>query len=63
MDEKINKAGDLNIKAGDGGSHGKGGDVNLGPGTYKAGDVIQVNKVCNDKKPFINVTKTGHNLQ
>ena len=36
-----NKAGDLIIKAGDGGPGGRGGDVHVGPGIYKAGDAIQ----------------------
>jgi len=36
-----NKGGDIIIKAGDGGPRGNGGNINIGPGTYKAGDVIQ----------------------
>ncbi|MDP3771898.1 MAG: hypothetical protein Q8Q94_00805 [bacterium] len=41
VEETENNGGDIIIKAGDGGPHGNGGNVNIGPGTYKAGDVIQ----------------------
>ena len=37
-----NKGGDIIIKAGDGGSQGKGGDINIGPGTYRAGDAVEI---------------------
>lgn len=40
MSDQI-KAGDMIFRAGDGGQGGKGGDLHVGPGTYKAGDAIQ----------------------
>ncbi len=36
----IVRGGDITIRAGDGGLGGKGGDVHIGPGTYKAGDAV-----------------------
>ncbi len=36
-----NKAGDMIFKAGDGSLSGKGGDLHIGPGNYRAGDVVQ----------------------
>jgi hypothetical protein len=38
---KINHGGDMQLKAGDGGSHGNGGDLLIGPGSYRAGDAVQ----------------------
>ncbi|HTR18690.1 MAG TPA: hypothetical protein VMH91_01765 [Candidatus Paceibacterota bacterium] len=38
-----NKGGDIIIRAGDGSVQGNGGNVYIGPGTYKAGDAIQSN--------------------
>lgn len=40
--EAVNKrAGDILIKAGDGGENGNGGNIYIGPGNYKAGDSTQ----------------------
>lgn len=41
IDNNNNKAGDLVFRAGDGSENGNGGDLNIGPGTYKAGDFVQ----------------------
>ncbi len=41
MIDTKNKAGDIIFKAGDGGVNGDGGNLTIGPGTYKAGDYIQ----------------------
>jgi hypothetical protein len=41
---QMNRAGDLVIRGGDGGPAGKGGDVHVGPGIYKAGDAVQLNR-------------------
>jgi hypothetical protein len=35
-----NKAGDLVFQGGNGGRQGRGGDVHIGPGIYKAGDAV-----------------------
>ena len=40
-----NRAGDLVFRAGDGGPAGKGGDLQVGPGNYKAGDAVQINRL------------------
>ena len=43
-ENRASNGGDLIIRAGDGGTNGSnGGDINLGPGTYKAGDGGDVN--------------------
>jgi len=39
---KVVKGGDMVFKAGDGSANGKGGDIHIGPGTYKAGDANNV---------------------
>lgn len=41
----LNKGGDLIFKAGDGGIRGNGGNLNIGPGIYQAGNAIQKNGV------------------
>ncbi|MDP2599237.1 MAG: hypothetical protein Q8P84_00690, partial [Deltaproteobacteria bacterium] len=47
------RAGDMILKAGDGGSGGRGGDMTVGPGTYKAGDAV-INKTQLTVGEFVN---------